>query len=842
MQFLFSVSDKPRIFSGLYFERQIRTPPLDVLLPVDETWDRCDSAPPSLAVEPTSFDIYSNDKKNNNSTFFNDHSTSNGKNSSSDFSHVLSSASASFLSCNFFSSIENSSTTPTKIYINSSMSEGKTQCEICGKEFVKLGLLRLHMAAHMFEQSSRRYDYKCPFCNSCFRSKNLLQKHLLHAHPQQTSSNASSTSMASTTIVRVKSPVSTASQQQLVSPTPSSVSSSSAQNPRPFECNDCNIAFRIHGHLAKHLRSKSHIMKLECLEKVPIGTFAKLEESNCDYFADIDTSDSHNSLKSLVKLAQRLMNGVGLENASSSTTTPSPPPPIQNGFMIKQQKATTPSSSFVCTEELTPSPTPPPTVPTFAVNRKSSESNKNTTFFDTNGTKTVVADVWMPPKENSTGDKQTTNFKEPTTATTNNYYDGVVLDRRNENFTDSSSETTKNLSASTAVGEFKCKFCLALFPSSSEIDLHWHADHVFIRDGKNFKCPKANCDTVYPSKRDLRNHLVSHYNGTLDNDVGYGMSSNDVSRSTVVALSKKIATSVGVSNSNSSETCGFGEKFRTNLVKLKFTKNVNDSLATASASLDNSPVSDSDASRASISSQSVSPVGGVERQNLKRHSFEDSSKSSTTPSKRLAMNADDLQRSSSSRNAMTPTLTPNAVHHNANQSPVAAPVPIVPQRPNAVPSVWNSFMNVVGGPASPQAAAYLSAAGGHNPAAVSLLGLQHHPAAFLAASKLFNGWTPNGVNHPTIQLLATASPHLLSGSVQMPPFQESVFSIEHLRCILCQKQCYTPMSLQEHLMSHNQPRLHVCKFCDAAFTTAQALQAHTPCRMQKVRKLTVFFQ
>ncbi len=39
------------------------------------------------------------------------------------------------------------------------------------------------------------------------------------------------------------------------------------ENPRPFKCPECKIAFRIHGHLAKHLRSKMHIMRMECLGK-----------------------------------------------------------------------------------------------------------------------------------------------------------------------------------------------------------------------------------------------------------------------------------------------------------------------------------------------------------------------------------------------------------------------------------------------------------------------------------------------------------------------------------------------------------------------------------------------
>lgn len=69
-------------------------------------------------------------------------------------------------------------------------------------------------------------------------------------------------------------------------------------NPRPFKCTDCKIAFRIHGHLAKHLRSKMHIMRLECLGKLPFGMYAELERSGLNIH-DIDTTDCHNSLESL---------------------------------------------------------------------------------------------------------------------------------------------------------------------------------------------------------------------------------------------------------------------------------------------------------------------------------------------------------------------------------------------------------------------------------------------------------------------------------------------------------------------------------------------------------------
>lgn len=72
----------------------------------------------------------------------------------------------------------------------------------------------------------------------------------------------------------------------------------STDNPRPFKCHDCKIAFRIYGHLAKHLRSKLHIMKLECLGKLPFGTYAEIERSGGN-LNEIDTSDCENSLESL---------------------------------------------------------------------------------------------------------------------------------------------------------------------------------------------------------------------------------------------------------------------------------------------------------------------------------------------------------------------------------------------------------------------------------------------------------------------------------------------------------------------------------------------------------------
>ena len=148
--------------------------------------------------------------------------------------------------------------------------DGKTACSICNKVFTKPSQLRLHINIHYFER-----PFRCEACAVSFRTKGHLQKHKRSVtHFNKVNMN-------------------------LTFGTPST------ENPRPFKCSDCMIAFRIHGHLAKHLRSKMHIMKLECLGKLPFGTYAEMERSGIN-LNEIDTTDCLNSLESLQSLAHRL--------------------------------------------------------------------------------------------------------------------------------------------------------------------------------------------------------------------------------------------------------------------------------------------------------------------------------------------------------------------------------------------------------------------------------------------------------------------------------------------------------------------------------------------------------
>ncbi|EEB18255.1 immunodeficiency virus type I enhancer binding protein, putative [Pediculus humanus corporis] len=179
---------------------------------------------------------------------------------------------------------------PSPSYV-SVTEDGRSICVMCNKIFTKASQLKLHVNIHYFER-----PYRCEPCAVSFRTKGHLQKH------ERSGSHHNKVSMNTT------------------------FGTATTSNPRPFNCDDCKIAFRIHGHLAKHLRSKMHIMKLECIGKLPFGTYAEMERSGVN-LNEIDTTDCENSLESLQVLAQKLYNKdsalVPLASSSSSSSASS---------------------------------------------------------------------------------------------------------------------------------------------------------------------------------------------------------------------------------------------------------------------------------------------------------------------------------------------------------------------------------------------------------------------------------------------------------------------------------------------------------------------------------------
>lgn len=143
---------------------------------------------------------------------------------------------------------------------------GPCTCEQCGQTFQKQHQLTLHMNIHYMNPGGK---FRCETCCTTFNTRGLLQKHLR-----------------------------------------SEVHNSSSKNPRPFECTYCKRAFRIQGHLAKHLRSKTHVQRLECLQKLPFGTYNMIEEARIR-LTDIDTTDCDSSLASLKTLADQLKTDSG---------------------------------------------------------------------------------------------------------------------------------------------------------------------------------------------------------------------------------------------------------------------------------------------------------------------------------------------------------------------------------------------------------------------------------------------------------------------------------------------------------------------------------------------------
>lgn len=148
--------------------------------------------------------------------------------------------------------------------------DGRSVCDICSKTFQKPSQLKLHINIHYLERK-----YRCEPCAVSFRTQGHLHKH------ERSVSHQNKVSMTSTFGV----PTTT--------------------NPRPFKCSDCRVAFRIHGHLAKHLRSKMHVLRLECLCKIPFGTYAEIERAGLS-LTEIDTTDCESSLTSLKWLARQL--------------------------------------------------------------------------------------------------------------------------------------------------------------------------------------------------------------------------------------------------------------------------------------------------------------------------------------------------------------------------------------------------------------------------------------------------------------------------------------------------------------------------------------------------------
>lgn len=185
---------------------------------------------------------------------------------------------------------------------------GPSKCTICNQSFQKNHQLVLHMNIHYMNPVRK---FKCDLCGVHFQTQNRLHRHTRDNKCQKLN----------------------------VVETPGN---SAKNNPRPFECADCSRAFRIHGHLAKHLRSKTHVQRLENLQKLPFGTYQMIEEARIN-LTDIDTTDCDNSLASLKALAEKLkVESVSPDKRKASTiASDSYEPQSSNANNLDHSQSTT---------------------------------------------------------------------------------------------------------------------------------------------------------------------------------------------------------------------------------------------------------------------------------------------------------------------------------------------------------------------------------------------------------------------------------------------------------------------------------------------------------------------
>ncbi|VDO95704.1 unnamed protein product [Soboliphyme baturini] len=850
-----------------YVGRRCRTPPSFYQKEQSECIDRCESA-------PSSFDIPMNIAESLVAPTTADNVTVEGRPTSQT---VMGSYSASS-PVSELSKIEP--------FISSSACESKVDCEICGKVFSKIGLLRLHMNVHIFERSSRRYDFKCSSCNCGFRSRSLLQKHISNAHPRHEKEDGASATESGGDVTAV------------ASSSHSDSSTASSLNPRPFECVDCSIAFRIHGHLAKHLRSKLHIMKLECLGKIPIGTFARLEEAGVRFFLEIDTSDCQNSLKSLLLLNEKL-------DASSSSS------PRTSDALSADSYA---SSALKDGSTQTKDNLKNAEVDMIDLNSQSDAISA----CDADQNRSIVAGLWVPPKVTELAVSAVSDVRNDHDESEDGGGDSVPPDdfpRVSNMFTVSTAEAEVDEDALKKAHTFSqtyCKFCALSFLDAIDLEVHWHADHVVMKDGKDYKCPKDNCDKVYPNKESLRQHIALHFLGRLNIDydaAAAAAAAADVSKATVVALSRKLN---GITNSGGGggavcELCDdpggkMRKRMKTPLVKLNVLPDspgveqqqnrnmTNPSLASGMSNCA-SPISDSDTSRVSASGQSTSPAPSP----LDAVACPKTVKCYSSRSRRTPIMADEPTASSStpvfskrsgsvsSEQAMPTCFTSDTVfvpmstsYHDeaksaaelsyhqckvrcgsrsgsnsgscsasASGSGLTSPNPNLFANINqntVLPTAWN-MPSFYANPVSPQPF-YLAAAA--NP--LSLFTYQNDQPSSNNLHLISNtAWmnlramTPqfaaslylNSLPKPPLfSPVAANATSISEQSLQSSNNVSAAATADTHFCFICSKQFLELPAFQQHILNHSQLRPFVCEYCDAGFTTWQALESHLPCRFQ----------
>ncbi|MCP9257753.1 Transcription factor HIVEP3 [Dirofilaria immitis] len=379
-------------------------------------------------------------------------------------------------------------------------------CDICKRVFRSSTEMTLHRKIHLIGPSNSRIrSYQCSECKYSVRSRNALQRHMEERHGiveslQTEQLNDSDNEETNTNL--------------------------SSLNPRSFMCTDCNIGFRKHGILAKHLRSKTHVMKLESLRIIPEDSLSLITR----IISTLRDSNALECREQMLHLPVPLLQTTNSNNNNNHNNTNI----SYSSQQLKIQRSPMPSTSQSVAENkrlLTgqtytskrldvlstkmPSEISPRKCDMTASQRKAD---------DLNG-KSISANVWMPPKldVNSTSDRRSVDIVGRSTADSAALSDNGSSVRSDEANSEGagrseSSTPTQRVLVGAAPSPLlpastRCNLCDVNYESSFDLQVHLHADHIMLRDGKDFCCPKKQCDKVYPSRENLRQHIAAHYHG-----------------------------------------------------------------------------------------------------------------------------------------------------------------------------------------------------------------------------------------------------------------------------------------------------------------------------------------
>ncbi|KAI6191972.1 Transcription factor HIVEP3 [Aphelenchoides bicaudatus] len=196
--------------------------------------------------------------------------------------------------------------------------ELQLECEHCDRKFRKQSDWHFHKQTHLIEQqqNSRSRTYQCPECKVVHRSRAHLEKHIADQHEHVSISDDHSPTTFSNELDNASTSVDTQPPSQ--------------QNMRRYWCSDCNIGFRTHGVLAKHLRTKNHVKSLVQQNKLPEDALL-LVKDNAGYLLEVDTTNCiqkanqlHNALRSnscmigISSSAQRRLIGNEIKSGAST--------------------------------------------------------------------------------------------------------------------------------------------------------------------------------------------------------------------------------------------------------------------------------------------------------------------------------------------------------------------------------------------------------------------------------------------------------------------------------------------------------------------------------------------